>query len=136
MATVVGGLRSVMILLALVAMILGPVSAYAMPPGNMTASRTVAAHDPAHSSAGDCAHAHGGHGGDGMAVADMPCKGAAGPCMDTNGCRHAACTFAMPVLAMPVTLAPILKLPAEPVAPARLSGREIDPPLDPPRPSS
>jgi len=119
--------RFAAIILALLAMILGPISgptaARAM---NGGAASTVA------TTGTDC-----GHGPHVETVKpDMDhghCKDGGGACMDAKGCRHGGCLTGVPVPGATVDMSPAAA-PAMLVADAdRPDGREVAPPLDPPR---
>ncbi|WP_181700837.1 hypothetical protein [Chthonobacter albigriseus] len=120
-------MRFAVIILALLAMIVGPVSgpvpAHAVDVGVSATGTTES----------DCGH--GLHvGALKPGTAHGPCDDGGATCMDANGCRHLGCVTGGPV---PVAMAPVSPAagPAMPAADAdRPDGLDIAPLLDPPRP--
>ncbi len=119
--------RFAVIILALLAMILGPISgptaAHAMN-GDVSATATNGI---------DCdrgSHAEAHEPG----VIHDHCKDGRGTCMDASGCRHIGCPTGGPVPSASAHLSPAAA-PATPIADAdRPDGLDVAPPLDPPRP--
>jgi hypothetical protein len=117
-------LRFAVIILALLAMILGPIS------GPASAHGTNAGHSQATAGAGDdCGH---GPQGDVGATAQDHCRDGGGICADASSCRHIGCMTGGPV---PEAVAPAMPAGVQNLPFAntqRPDGQDVAPPLDPP----
>lgn len=118
-------MRFAAIILALLAMILGPISgpasAHAMAGGNGSAAAL---------SATDC---HGSHREVGKpGTADDHCKDGSGTCMDAGGCRHAGCMAGGPVPGMVASAKPSAAVDLPITDADRPDGLDVSPALDPP----
>lgn len=118
-------MRVAVIILAMLAVILGPISGPAMAHADLSPASVTAPTDCDHGPHVDArkpgsAHDHCGDG--------------SGTCMDANGCRHVGCLAGGPVPCVRSDATPPAA-PAVPFATAdRLDGLDVAPPLDPPRP--
>jgi hypothetical protein len=121
--------RFAVIILALVAMILGPIS------GSATAHAVHSYPDAtaAFVAEPDCDEGHGADAGSPDKF-DGQCADHSRACMDMNGCRHLGCLSGGAVPGSADDLAPGLVCPAVPFADwDRPDGWDVAPPLDPPR---
>lgn len=120
-------MRFVVIILALLAMIVGPVS------GPVPAHAVDVGVSATPTTESDCGH--GLHvGALKPGTAHGPCDDGGGSCMDANGCRHLGCLTGgtAPVATIPVSPAAALVMSLANAA--RPDGLDVAPPLDPPRP--
>jgi hypothetical protein len=119
--------RFAVIILALLAMILGPIS------GSATA-RVMDATNPSITTTATSACDQGAHAGFSKLSSDQDhCTDGGGACMDANGCRHLGCLTGGPVSG---TVVHVLKPPvlAVPFADSdRPDGLNVAPLFDPPR---
>jgi hypothetical protein len=109
-------------------MIIGPVSGSA--PTHFGMDQPIVATENPHG------EMHGHHArADDTSSAHVPCDRDGVPCHDgdAGGCRHVGCLFAFPLPARIAMTHPVFRAEPDAVPPARLAGREIAPPVDPPR---